>query len=310
MYEMGEERLLELEKSPGTPASRLRKGGLAGSLAALLCVLTAGLLLLLSCALASGRLQAVAAARTHLQRPHTPAVKAYVISSNASRWKHTSSLLARCGLQPILVNPVPLTARVLTLEARLWPETTMSNMRKTLSNKLTHIAVWRRIGADAALDDGEGFSLVFEDDVSLNARVQEPDVARIVRGTAARANDVGLFYLGICGLMCDDGEEVEDSLSYRHCRGRCAHAYGVHKWRAPWLYEELAASTEKQKHLTPFFLFYADVYLHFGSEWMPDLPLPVLAGANLKDPRGDPYVDDMWGIFFQDRALFPPQILT
>jgi len=231
--------------------------------------------------------------------------KAYVLSTNHTRWLRTSALLERCGLHAILVTPMALHTRVLDLESRLWPVDVMKTMRKTLSNKLTHISLWRSISSDQSLPDN-GFSLVFEDDVSLDARVEENNVLQIVETTARLAQDAGLFYLGICGPVCDDHVDRLAGVSYGRCVGRCAHAYGVHKWRGAWLYEELAAATEKSRHLHSFeHTFYADVFLHFGSELMPDFPKPVVGGADCNDARG---ARDHWGIFFQDRTLFPSQI--
>ncbi len=119
-------------------------------------------------------------------------VKAYVISINDMRWEYTAALLRHCGLRPIRAWPVPLNSSVLSLTAATYPADVMARLKKTLSNKLTQIRIWREIGADRELAPNE-FSLIFEDDVELNHDLLPTDVPAIVNEAGNLANYVGVF---------------------------------------------------------------------------------------------------------------------
>lgn len=225
-------------------------------------------------------------------------VKAFVLNSDKNRWIHTSNLLTRCGVLPIRVSPVPLNSTVFQ-EIGGFTEST-SKFFKAFSNKLTQIYVWRTIAFDSDLDFNDGYALVIEDDIQLSNHVLSPSVPQIIQNAARLSKEAGVFYLGMCfadGNACNEFRMVIDSIEYRQCVGRCAHAYGVFKWKAVWLYDELQARLQYSNRQNDF--FFMDVYLHYGLQ--KQTHHPILAGSNLSSPE----ILAHRGIFFQSRKLFP-----
>jgi hypothetical protein len=220
-------------------------------------------------------------------------------------------LLVNCGIKPVKLQPVDAFSRTVWLEggfARVRSDLTALGWRRTNSNKLTHISVWREIAHNPEYRD-PGFALVFEDDVQLNEKLRNVEVVPMIYEAARLAQDgPGVFYLGICARSCDaSAASTKDGHQYGRCVGRCAHAYGVLVARATWLWEELEAVTLPP---SPEDAFYADIYLHYGhlalargnsSLW------PVVAGIDLHASR-TPH--DHFGMFFQHREAFPSEILT
>ena len=225
-------------------------------------------------------------------------LKAYVLSMSENRWKSTSALLYQANLLPIKIVPIPLNSTVMTLDGK-FGDPFKEKFRKYHNNKLSHIRFWRQIAYDSTLED-DGFSLIFEDDIALHPLINISDVESIIRKAANLSKAAGFFYLGVCDPQYRNSIERND-IKYSECIGHCSHAYGVFKWRAEWLYEELAAVSM----LPDFFYFHSiDKYFVYG---FPSLlgngPWPYVAGAHLISDIQDSHR----GIFFQDRLNFPSE---
>jgi hypothetical protein len=295
-----------------------------------------------------------------------PSPKAYIISVNPARYAQTSARLSAVGLHPVHVQPLSPDSCAVVLDGRFAERHDFDFLRKTHSNKLTQMAIWRHIANDPDLGhwppkdalpppqtttDVEGsasssssktttrakaasggrtngtaaaattttlpaptplpstpppYSLVFEDDIALSDGIEPSSVVAITDTAASLATDAGVFYLGMCAPKCKPGSHVNvGGVEYARCVGRCAHAYGVFKHRAAFLYEELAAAAPGYLYDGSQY-FYGDVFLHHGSEHMPNSEWPVLAGVqNTKEGIAVPLHQ---GIFIQDRVNNPSEI--
>lgn len=239
--------------------------------------------------------------------PSGQTLKAYVLSRSDERWGRTASLLRLAALTPTRVQPLDLNASVLVLQARERRDDVAKKptIAKYLSNKLTHVAVWRRIASDSAVD-AMGYSLVFEDDVALHRAINVSDVLAIADRAAALSRRAGIFFLGACHPPCRGAAQRTGGVQFHECVGACTHAYGVFKWRAAWLYEELIALTGDMRG-GPYYAI--DQMIVRGLAQSPDWP--SLAGADLMSPS--PASHDKYphkGIVYQDRATSPSEILS
>lgn len=226
-------------------------------------------------------------------------IHAYVLTVSEERWTSSSTLLSQAGLNPIRLVPIPLDASIMVLDGEFIKYPKRDKFRKYHSGKLTSISIWKQIAYDSSLDNNHGFSLIFEDDVALHPSVNISDVRAIIEYTASLSRDAGMFFLGLCAPKCRIQSVESNSIKYNECVGPCLHAYGVFKWRAEWLYEELAAIIGDR--------FRNHLYFHcmdrYTSEGLPSLlgdgPWPYLAGADLSSSELSHK-----GIFFQDRKTF------
>jgi hypothetical protein len=228
-------------------------------------------------------------------------LKAYVLTVSEDRWKSASALLFRADLMPIRLTPIPLNASVISLDGRFNNNLGKNNYRKYHHGKLSTVKFWREIAHDSTLDDVFGYSLIFEDDIAIHPLINVTEVRDIIENTARMSRDSGIFFLGSCAPVCRTSVEI-NSIRYSECIGTCLHAYGLFKWRAEWLYEELAAVLGDR--------FRDHIYYHAMDRYIAHgLPLllgdrqwPYLAGSDLFSE-----IPDHLGIFFQDRIAFPSE---
>jgi hypothetical protein len=245
-----------------------------------------------------------------------PFPKAYIISVNPERYKRTAELLTQCGLHPVHVQPPSPDSCEVILDEHFFHRPDLDKFRRTHSNKLAQIALWKKIANDPDLasierkmegqtDELNSYSLIFEDDVVLASSIAPSDVALIVDTAARLSIDAGVFFLGLCEPDCLPHSNQEHmGVEYGQCVGRCAHAYGIHKHRGEFLYEDLAAGINVNSSIE---YFYGDVYLHYGLQQMPYNKWPFFAGVRLRMPTA---IGGHYGIFLQDRTTFPSEILS
>ena len=206
-------------------------------------------------------------------------------------------------MHPVAVTPVKVAAPVIRDDDRIPP-----GLKKTYSHMVSTRAVLQTIANDPRMGWWDA-SLLIEDDIALTQGILADQVMGITKHVVALANRtrVGLFYLGMCLTTdraedsCDPPLQDVDGVVFRPCSGRCAHAWGVQKWRAGWLYDELLMRASARREFPPDNAFW-DMLLHYGTD---KHGRPVVAGANLGHVRAE---RGHIGVFYQDRLTFPSEI--
>lgn len=246
---------------------------------------------------------------------------AFVLSLHEERFNATSILLSRCGLNVTRVWPLPPDEPDI-LDARAFMPDPIQHP-SSLSMLFSTRFVWASVALDPShgLEDDEYF-LFFEDDASLDAHVDPSQVKGIIHAAAEASRTSGFFYLGMgCQWKCAQGGVdasafawSENGTEFSRCTGFYTHAFGMYKWRALWLWDEMRACVTnnaersglwKAQHTLDTVLFYTLRELHPPQHW------PVLAGSNLTghqttsglcSPQDE---DDGFGLFYQASARFP-----
>eukprot|EP00597_Dinobryon_sp_UTEXLB2267_P018366 CAMPEP_0201109922 /NCGR_PEP_ID=MMETSP0812-20130820/68344_1 /ASSEMBLY_ACC=CAM_ASM_000668 /TAXON_ID=98059 /ORGANISM="Dinobryon sp., Strain UTEXLB2267" /LENGTH=157 /DNA_ID=CAMNT_0047372137 /DNA_START=414 /DNA_END=887 /DNA_ORIENTATION=+ len=122
----------------------------------------------------------------------------------------------------------------------------------------------------------------------------------------------GILYLGLCRhdnsicealLPSEQLPHLDNKVAFQRCSGGCAHAFGVVKWKAPFLLSVLESLHNEYSDYNDFHYF--DVGLRtFGQLVHPIL----LAGSNLPSPLLGHKPYNHVGLFYQDRGKFPTTI--
>lgn len=210
---------------------------------------------------------------------HLPA---YVLSVNPIRWERSKAYLTSLGLEPIPWPAVPLTDPEIV--ARFPMDVSLST-RKIYSNLLSQLRLWQFIGSHHI----SGWVLFFEDDAILHPSIATRDRFQDMLSTALlQGGEEGFVYLGICGPQWQSRPEK--------AIGRCVHAYAVDVTRAQTLETKLGINKKT-----------GDVFLDVQMEqgWSKYGGAHV-AGAHLVSPDDASW----WGLFYQNRKEFPPEIYT
>jgi hypothetical protein len=100
------------------------------------------------------------------------------------------------------------------------------------------------------------------------------------------SRDAGIFFLGLCAPECRNYVK-KNQIKFNECIGPCSHAHGIFKWRAEWLYEELAAviGDRFRNHI---YFYSMDRYIAHGHpSLLGEGPWPYLAGADLSSEIPD-----------------------
>ena len=129
----------------------------------------------------------------------------------------------------------------------------------------------------------------FEDDIAhhLDKGLHYPAI--IFRAMEIAEAD-GVMYLGACGPQRTGDVYYHNSVESVRIQGRCAHAFGVAKWRVESFLKELSLLKGDADML------YLDVQLSVFAMTKPIL----LVGSNLTSP----FAVDHFGLFWQDRFTF------
>ena len=224
----------------------------------------------------------------------------HVLSLSKRRWAVLAPRLLACGIEPIARRPVSRDDVRVIAAADALPDG--ERWRGVLSNRETHGDLWRELASDDSRSE-LAWDLIFEDDADVREEVQANDVLPIIRAAAQLvANTTGIFYLGQCNLGCrGDGKFVRGAL-LQECIGTCTVAYGIFKWRARSLAEDVSAASNDTSPLLPPLSLYMDARLFHLFESHPERPWPLLAGANYNG-------GGQRGIFFQSQK-FPSAIIA
>jgi hypothetical protein len=228
--------------------------------------------------------------------------KAYILSVNEERYQSTSQLLWDLFLYPIRTKIVPFTSETIQHELNIDGNPAKPH-QKILSNKYSHRLALQTIATDPDLaEDGWGF--IFEDDIALADEVTPQKFQKMLTVAKLHAAESGFLYLGICAAKFYGKEVYQSGFVFQKCSGPCAHAYGVTKWRAAWLYDELSL---KIGHigLPKHELYFMDVYFRDGFALMPDERKAVCVGNVNKPSIGE---HGHHGVIVQDRKRYPAEI--
>jgi len=205
-------------------------------------------------------------------------------------------------------------------------------LRKTFSNKIAFETILQTFISSDTFGPDEWIFL-FEDDIGMQSKVADPYCA--IRSAmliaspsislpmpvpvrkkkkknspphdkGQRVGD-GIIYLGMCRhftsvcqpLVSTKNEQLprlDSTIEIQRCFGACAHAFGVVKWKAPFLLSVFRSLHNEFSDYSAFHYFDMGLLL-FGQLVHPIL----LVGSNLPSPQlGHNHL----GLFYQDRRRF------
>lgn len=192
---------------------------------------------------------------------------AFVLSLNETRFERTANVLRAAGYNVTRVAPVPLTDPSLQVLAKFDP--LRRGVRKSFLGGLSAQLSMRHAWLSALLDPNlavapDSYFLMFEDDATLDEHVQLHQLQALVHHAAQNSYDAGVFFAGLgCSWKCaggwpgikDIGAELwwvfgSMDVHFARCTGMCAHAYGIHAWRAQWLFDELQAASSTSDYFS------------------------------------------------------------
>lgn len=156
------------------------------------------------------------------------------------------------------------------------------------------------------IPDPDEWGFFFEDDIAINAGVENP-LCDVLAGTLMAAAD-GIFYLGNCPSVCSPLSTTtppELGRTFMRCAANCAHAFAMTRWKAKMIVEMQLFHNLQKKFSTHRSNHYFDRALFFyGYRMSPILVLDSNLVHYELSPDKTKNVTAFIGMMIQDRHKF------